>query len=138
MLGEKHAMIKKIWKGFSWIEITTAFLLFFVVLGLTLPSYPRFQCLAKQSEAKFELMRILAAAELFKSEHNRYPKLEELVDSGRIKLRRQHFSYEIASGENGSNVYVSAFGKPGTQVENDHWRVDGQKKLENMQDSCRN
>lgn len=136
MLGEKHAMLKKIWKGFSWIEIASVFLLLSVVLALTLPNFSRFECLAKQSEAKFQLMRILAAAQLFKSEYSRYPNLKELIDSERIKLRQQNYLYEITNSDDGLNLYVMARGRPGTQVANDQWRVDINKKLENLQNSC--
>lgn len=131
-------MLKKIWKGFSWIEIVSVLLLLSVVLLLTLPSFSRFKCLAKQSEAKFELMRILAAAELFKSDYNRYPSVKELLESERLKLRQQHYTYEITSSEDSSSMHVVAEGRPGTQVENDRWRVNGHKKLEKLHDSCVN
>lgn len=136
MLGEKHAMLKKIWKGFSWIEIASVVVLFSLVLLLTLPSFSRFECQAKQSEAKFELMRILSAAQLFKAEYSRYPKLDELLDTDRVKLRQKNYSYEITSAEDGSSLYVSATGKPDGQVKDDRWRVNDSRKLENLSDSC--
>jgi type II secretory pathway pseudopilin PulG len=135
-IGEKHAMIKKIWKGFSWIEIAVAVLLFVVVLVLTLPSFSRFQCLARQSEAKFELMRILAASELYKSDHGQYPSMQKLLDSGRVKLRKEHYSYEIKASEDGKQIVITAVGKAGSQVALDKWQVDGRKNLESVSDAC--
>lgn len=135
-IGEKHAMIKKIWKGFSWIEIATALLLFGVVLVLTLPSFSRFQCLARQSEAKFELMRILAAAELYKSDKGNYPTMQVLLESGRVKLRKEHYAYDIKVSQDGTQVTVSAIGKAGSAVALDRWEVDKQRTLRNLNDVC--
>lgn len=129
-------MLKKIWKGFSWIEIAAALLLFAVVVGLTLPNFPKYRCLAKQSEAKFELMRIVSAAELFKIQSGRYPDLPELLSSGRLKLRKKNYDYEIIL--HNAEIVVIATGKSGTQVQNDRWKVDKNKNLENLQDSCLN
>ena len=130
-------MLKKIWKGFSWIEIATALLLVSIVVGLTLPEFGRFKCLAKQSEAKFEVMRIVAAAQLFKTEHGHYPKLQELIDSGRVKMKQRHYDYEISAPTDNSNVYVLAIGRAGSQVEGDKWRVDARQNLEHLQEACK-
>ena len=129
-------MLKKIWKGFSWIEIASALLLFCVVVVLTLPSFAKFKCLGRQSEAKFELMRILAAAELYKSEHQKYPSFAELLTSGRVKLRKDHYRYEITVSDDGTTIWVTATGKPSTKVENDQWRVDANRNLENLKNIC--
>lgn len=129
-------MLKKIWKGFSWIEIASALLLFCVVVVLTLPSFSKFKCLGRQSEAKFELMRILAAAELYKSEHQKYPSFEELLSAGRVKLRKDHYRYEIVVSDDGAKIWVTATGKPTSQVATDKWRVDSSRKLENLKNVC--
>jgi type II secretory pathway pseudopilin PulG len=129
-------MLKKIWKGFSWIEIGAALLLFSIVVLLTLPSFSRFKCLARQSEAKFELMRILAASQLYKTDYGIYPNVQQLMSAGRVKLRKQHYNYEITVSEDKSQIWVTATGKPKSSVENDKWRVDLKKNLENLQDAC--
>jgi len=129
-------MLKKIWKGFSWIEIGTALLLFALVVVLTLPSFSRFQCLSRQSEVKFELMRILAAASLYKTEHGHYPTMPQLVESGRVKLRKAHYSYEIQVSQDGTKVWVIGMGKPESKVAGDKWRVDIDKNLESLHDTC--
>lgn len=129
-------MLKKIWKGFSWIEIASALLLFAVVVVLTLPSYSKFKCLGRQSEAKFELLRILAAAELYKAEHAKYPSFGELLSSGRVKLRREHYNYEIKVSDDGTKIWVTAIGKPGSKVATDKWQIDTTRTLENLVDVC--
>jgi competence protein ComGC len=129
-------MLKKIWKGFSWVEIGSALLLFVIIVALTLPSLSRFKCLAKQSEAKFEVKRIVAAAELYKSEHGRYPNIQELIDTGRVTLKLDQYDYEVKAAENGTKVQVLAIGKVNSQVQDDVWRAEGNKKLENLHDAC--
>jgi type II secretory pathway pseudopilin PulG len=129
-------MLKKIWKGFSWIEIGTALLLFALVVVLTLPSFSRFQCLSRQSEVKFELLRILAAATLYKTEHAHFPTMDQLMESGRVKLLKAHYSYEIALSQDGTKIWVTGFGKPESKVAGDKWRIDMSKNLESLHDVC--
>ena len=130
-------MLKKKWKGFSWIEIGCALFIASLVIMLTLPSFSRFQCLATQSEAKFESKRLLAAAELYKAELGKFPTLQELLDADRVKLRQRYYSYKLISSENGESLQVLAMGKPDTMVKNDIWQVDDAKRLENTMDSCK-
>ena len=129
-------MLKKIWKGFSWIEIGTAFLLLTLVVVLTIPSFSRFQCLSRQSEVKFELLRILAATSLFKNERGRYPTIGDLTESGRVKLRKAHYEYEIDVSADGTKVWVTGTGRLGSKMAGDKWRVDANKQLESLHDAC--
>lgn len=129
-------MLKKIWKGFSWIEIGTALLLLTLVVVLTIPSFSRFQCLSRQSEVKFELLRILAAASLYKNERGRYPTMAELIESGRVKLRKAHYEYEVIVSPDGAKMWVTGTGRPESKVSGDKWRVDASKQLESLHDVC--
>ena len=128
-------MIKKILKGLSWGEIAVSLLIFVLIAALALPSFSRFKCLAKQSEAKFEIPRVVAAAQLYKEEFQRLPTVDELVASERIKIRQKYYSYELTQTD-GGRIIVVATGRSDIGMQADKWWGDSHKKLENIQNAC--
>ena len=78
-------------KALNWLDIAIIVLALVIISALTLPNYKKFQCRAKQSEAKSVLMDIYHTQKYYFSQKGEYATLQELLSSKRLKIKSKYY-----------------------------------------------
>lgn len=120
-------MPKPFWKGSRLLEIFILSCILAALTLLTVPYFKRFQCLAKQSEARMKLTNLHQAQKLYHATHQ---KLD-------ITPKGKYYRFEIS--RTGEKLFaINALSKKESFTTLDSWSIDQTGTLKHLQNACPN
>ena len=123
-------MLRSITKGFTLIELMIVVAIIGILAAIAVPNFVKFQCRAKQSEARSNLTAIFVVEEAYRAEYDRYVGTGSGVPDvlGWQPQGEQRYRYEV-SPATASSFVAHAFGRAGTDVVGDQWDIDQNKDV---------
>jgi len=130
-------------RAFTLIELMMVVAIIGLLAAIALPNFQKFQCRAKQSEAKAGLKMLLVAEEAYRGENDFYVKgtdADNLILAGFIiNGERQRYKYSIPLG--GDPKFFTASAQPKNalivgELSNDTWTIDQSANLVNLIPGC--
>ncbi|MFH0926501.1 MAG: prepilin-type N-terminal cleavage/methylation domain-containing protein [bacterium] len=120
-------------KGFTLIELMIVVAIIGILATIAIPSFTRFSCKAKQSEAKANLGSIFTAEKAFHIEVGSYGTLTEI--NWTYEGTPRYGSYGI--GVSGSLTFTAtAQGNIDTDSSVDEWSINQVRQLTNGSNDC--
>ncbi len=104
---------------------------------LTLPYFKKFQCLAKQSEARMKLTNLYQAQKLYHATHQQYADLKSLQKLEITPIKGKYYSFEISHTAE-KTFCIKALGKKKNFTTPDSWSIDQTGTLKHLQNACPN
>ncbi len=125
-------------KGFTLIELMIVTAIIGLMAALAIPSYMRYQCRAKQTDAKTNLAALQISQESYMAEYNRYVKCGTTEECGGILSWGPQgglniYSYSVPKADHKSFTGL-AKGKIGGK--DDEWTVNEKRIIENPKNAC--
>ena len=105
------------------------------------PNFGKFQCKAKQSEAKANLKLIQVGEESYRAEHDTYviAAAAELNIISVVIKGKSRYTYSVAAGSPDATVAIIASANGASEMPNDLWRLDlttTSAAVTNVTDAC--
>jgi type IV pilus assembly protein PilA len=126
-------------RGFTLIELMIVIAIIGVLAAIAVPNYARFQCRAKQTEAKNGLKQLVVAEESYRAENDTYIGGEAgaTILDGLLAGNRQRYDYSIVLTSPGT-FNGQAFAKPAFALElsNDRWETNQGAVMNNIIPGC--
>jgi type IV pilus assembly protein PilA len=135
--------IKKISKGFTLIELMIVVAIIGILAAIAIPNFLKFQCKAKQSEAKTGLKAVYTTQLAYSGEFGAYLNLLDLTSYGGLDTRTisgtKYYTYAIVATGGGSGFTAQA--GDATKINNsgstDTWTLnDTNPSVSNLQNAC--
>jgi type IV pilus assembly protein PilA len=120
--------------AFTLIELMMVAAIIGILATIAIPSYARFACRARQSEAKAMLKEIYVAQESYRSEFDIYGS-EPVIIGAILAGELQRYRYSMADYTTTTFVAL-AEGVDGGQQDGDLWSIDQNNIPLNENDSC--
>ena len=109
--------------GFTLIELMIVVAIIGILASLAAPAASKFQCRAKQTEAKVGLKAIYVAELAYAAEFDAYVDGATLKASTFIKGEKQRYDFVVSAIGGGSGFVAVATGKAGTGAAGDTWVI---------------
>ncbi|MCP4503285.1 MAG: prepilin-type N-terminal cleavage/methylation domain-containing protein [Deltaproteobacteria bacterium] len=139
-------MIRKAVKGFTLIELMIVVAIIGILAAIAIPNFVKFQCRAKQSEAKTNLKALFTANESYRAEHDKYFGQASCGNSGACtgdlgfapkgdKIRYNYATTGATSSDFDATALVATAFK--ADLGTDKWNIDEVSKIENLTNGCK-
>jgi len=113
-----------------------AFMLFTFVGGIlaaiAIPNFVKFQCRAKQSQAKAQLKQGYVAQEMYRAEHNAYGTLDA-IDFRPMGAKQQRYQFDVQLTSKTSFVMTA---RGIDDMDGDVWTINEKNELQNVNNRC--
>jgi len=129
MLGKLNK--KRGQRGFTLIELMIVVAIVGILAAIAIPNFLRYQCKARQSEAKSLLGAIRTNQEAYYAEYDTYTT--SLASAGFATKGDAKYSYTSTGG---TTYTATATGKSGTGVAGDAWTMTSGGTLTNTANAC--
>ena len=132
----------KVTKGFTLIELMIVVAIIGILAAIAIPNFLKFQCKAKQSEAKTALKAIYTTQLAYNGEFGSYLDLTQLTNYGGLDNKTiggaKFYNYTIAGG----SLFTATAGDTKVKINtsftaNDLWTVnDNSPNITNNPNAC--
>ncbi len=126
-------------KGFTLIELMVVTAIIGLMAALAIPSYMKYQCRAKQTDAKTNLAALQISQEAYMAEYNRYvscattEECEQVLSWG-LQGGLNIYSYSVPKADHKSFQAI-AKGKIGGKE--DEWTINEKRIINNTKNGCK-
>lgn len=134
--GATSRAVARAWRAFTLIELMIVVAIIGILAAIAVPHFAKFQCRAKQSEAKTILKAIYVSQQAYRGEFDRYADGAAgvtLINNSQVGRRRYQFT--IASADTFS-FEAEALGVPAYQQNGDTWTIDQANTMTNTTNVC--
>jgi type IV pilus assembly protein PilA len=118
---------KKIAKGFTLIELMIVVAIIGILAAIAIPNFLKFQCKAKQSEAKTGLKAVYTTQLAYNGEFGSYLNTTQLTTFGGLDSKTvsntKFYNYDIAGGSSFTATATDTKVKVNSSNNNDTWTV---------------
>ena len=130
--------------AFTLVELLAVIAIIGILAAIAVPMFSKFQCRAKQSEAKAILKAIHVSQQTYRGENDCYAGGLGANDPGTLLIeqsmrgRRRYYFSIISHGANDyQNTYVaSAIGLSNFQVHLDEWEINHGNNMSHLNNVC--
>ncbi|MBI5494095.1 MAG: prepilin-type N-terminal cleavage/methylation domain-containing protein [Deltaproteobacteria bacterium] len=120
--------LKKIAKGFTLIELMIVVAIIGILAAIAIPNFLKFQCKAKQTEAKTGLKAVYTTQLAYNGEFGSYLNLDQLTSFGGLDTKTvgntKYYNYTITGGSNFSATAQDNRVRINTSGADDIWTID--------------
>ena len=122
-------------RGFTLIELMIVVAIIGILASIALPNFQKFQCRAKQTEAKTGLHLLTAAEEHFRAENDRYTTGNEadlLIAGFQMTSSKKRYAFSVVP----DGLSYRAFATGNADVNGDIWSTGENFDYENVVRGC--
>ncbi len=128
-------MMKKAAKGFTLIELMIVVAIIGILAAIAVPNFLKFQCRAKQSEAKANLKSIFVAQESWRAEEDQYGATLVIIGwQPKGEAAKIRYGYATTGGANFTATATGNAVDP--ELTGDIWTIDQTNTLDNGTNAC--
>ena len=125
-------MLASKYDGFTLIELMIVVAIIGLLASIAIPNFMKFQCKAKQVEAKTNLGFIRSLELGYEAEYNKYSANTTFI--GFHPKGETRYSYSIKL--NSAGYDATAIGNSSTQISGDTWTINQEGNLINLPSAC--
>ena len=119
--------LKKIAKGFTLIELMIVVAIIGILAAIAIPNFLKFQCKAKQTEAKTGLKAVYTTQLAYNGEFGSYLNLTDLTQYGGLDQKTvgntKYYNYTISGGSAFTATAQDTKVRVNTSGPNDVWSI---------------